>query len=239
MADINISTTQLPAQQVGVSEDVGQNLIKNADFSSFPTFVAAQTSQNRWNVGTAAGSTTDNTYYWGAGGIAASASCQFDTSTFHSGSASMRIDCLNTSGHMTVSNNPTSAIVSYDLTPIYGSAAYTFTGWIKTNNVATNAAFIDIREYSSALAQVGSTHTSTKFTGTNDWTQVTISFTSNASAVYANIILRNDVAGNISTAWFDDLSLTANSSPFGHVDITLGAIVQPGIQTINGPKIWS
>ena len=91
---------------------------------------------------------------------------------------------------------------------INSSTAYELSFWIKTNNVPTDAAFGQIVQYDSA-AVVGTTTTSTKYSGTNDWFKVTMSFTSDADAYFLRINLYYNVAGNVGQIWFDDIHLIA------------------------------
>jgi hypothetical protein len=91
--------------------------------------------------------------------------------------------------------------------PALPNTTYTLTGWIKTNNAASNAVYFDIVELNNAAAGQATNSTS-KLSGTNDWTQLTKTFTTTSATRYLLVICRNNVAGNISDAWFDDITLT-------------------------------
>jgi hypothetical protein len=73
--------------------------------------------------------------------------------------------------------------------------------------VVTNGAFIDVREYGSTFTLLA-TNTTNKLGGTDtSWRTLTITFTTNASTVFGAILLRNNIAGNTSDMWVDDITL--------------------------------
>jgi hypothetical protein len=191
------------------------NLIPNGNFENAPlSNIAVTTTPNVWINGTAAGSGASSAYGWATTALTANASAGFDAAQFHSGTYSMKLSTLNASGQMTVGTSTSAAPGAgqiYQLFVLSPNTKYTLTAWIRTNNVATNGAFIDVREYSSAVSNLATTSTN-KLTGTNGWTQVTSTFTTNASTAYATIFLRNNVTGNISDAWFDDITLIPSST---------------------------
>lgn len=198
------------------------NLVKNFDFEVAPTFVAAQTTGVRWIDGTAAGSASNATYKWAipSGGIAASANVMFDSTVVFSGSYSIKLSLLNTSGALTVAQtlNTSTPSASDFIYPVLPSTSYTLTARVRTNNSATNSAFVDARQFSNGLTTITTTSTN-KLSGTNDWTLVTATFTTNAAAAYVGILLRHNVPGNVSEAWFDDIYLAPTTNP-GRVVIT-------------------
>lgn len=182
------------------------NLIYNGNFEIAPPFTAATATATAWVDGTSAGSTAITAYGWAipSGAVSSTANVQFDTSVSHSGTTSLKLSTGDATGAITVTNYRT--VTANQLFYLDPSTSYTLTVWIKTNNVATNGTFIELRQYSSALATLVTT-TSTKLSGTNDWTQLTITVTTNASAAFGSLLIRNNVAGNISQAWFDDIIL--------------------------------
>lgn len=189
------------------------NILYNGDFEIKPATITAATRdiETRWVDGTVSGSSARSSYYgWGAvqAGLATSAEIGFDTTVFRSGTTSMRVSTLNATGAFTAGTpkNSISITVTYQGFPILPNTSYTISGYIKTNNVKTNGSFLDFRQYSSTPTLLVTTSTN-KLSGTNDWTLVTATVTTNASASLATVLLRNSVAGNISDAWFDDLTL--------------------------------
>ncbi len=58
MPDVNVSDL------ITLNEGAGQNLLRNPGFEVAPSFIAATTTNNRFIEGNAAGSTTNDTYYW-------------------------------------------------------------------------------------------------------------------------------------------------------------------------------
>ena len=197
------------------------NLVKNFDFEVVPTFTAAQNTAGTWITGVAGGSGTNATYKWAipSAAISAAASVRFDTTVSHNGNASIKLDVTDASGTVVVSNILNSAVGgtlgSINVLP---NTSYSFSAWVKTSTVGTNGVYMDVRQFNAAGSTITTT-SSNKLSGTNDWTQVTGSFTSNAAATNVCIILRNGVAGQASTAWFDDIYLAPTTNP-GRVVIT-------------------
>lgn len=194
------------------------SILYNGNFEIRPAYVADTNTANRWIDGTAAGSTAKSSYGWSApssgSGVGANGVIAFDTSQFRSGTASLRLSNLNASGAVTASSlkgaSPVTAGAS-ELFFMLPNTSYTLTGYIRTNNVPTNGAFIDIRQFSSTFTALTTTSTN-KLSGTDStWRPVTLTFTSNASVVFGCLFLRNNVAGNTCDAWFDDITLIPNA----------------------------
>lgn len=191
------------------------SVLYNGNFEVRPTTITADTNvANRWIDGTAGGSTARLALGWSApsagSGAGANATIGFDTTQFRSGVASIKLSNLNSSGAVTASSaktiNPTAAS-AFELFLLAPNTSYTLTGYIRTNNVVTNAAFIDVREFNSSYTAVV-TNSSTKLSGTDlTWRIVTVTFTSSATTIFGCVFLRNNVAGNTSDAWFDDITL--------------------------------
>lgn len=188
-----------------------ENLLTNGNFEYTPPFIAATTGVNRWIDGTATGSSATESPYglWTPSSFTASATAQFDTSVYRSGTASFKLSTLNATGvaNAGFGNNFSRQTKEKTMVPVLPSNSYTLTCWIKTNNVNTNAAYIDCLEYDGALTTVGTNNSTPKLSGTNDWTQLTSTFTTSATTRFIYVVLRNNVAGNISDAWFDDITL--------------------------------
>jgi hypothetical protein len=206
----NVAVTETPF----IRDDVGQNLIQNPGFENAPNFTAAQTAGPSYIDGTAGGSGSNTTFgAWAipGSGITAAAQVQFDNTVSHSGTYSIKLSTTNTSGTVNVSQGLSgSAPAAADIASAVPSRAYSYSVWVKTNNVATNAVWADVREFSGTLSQITTT-SSSKLSGTNDWTKLTINWTTNNNTRYIQVILRNNVAGNIGDASFDDNILTLNS----------------------------
>ena len=175
------------------------NIIQNGDFEDYPVSGAGTNTANRWIDNTAGGS-TNNVFNWAipTAAIAATATASYDTSVKRSGSASMKLDLADATGTVTVQygtrNSPPVTADKPFLIPLLPSTSYTLTAYIKTTNCATNAAFIDLREYSGTLSTVA-TNSSTKLSGTNDWTKVTLTFTTGSTTAFGSILLPAIVTG--------------------------------------------
>jgi hypothetical protein len=204
--DIKLTTTAPYRNRKSID-----NLVENGDFESVPTFTAATNTANRYIDGTAAGlNATEFPYRWFTPASFANATAQYDTSVELTGTASMKLSTTTTAGLASaiIGNNTSAANIKQTMIPVLPSTSYTVSGYCKTNNVAAAAAHIDTYEYDGA-GTLGATNTTNTLTGTNDWTLVTVTFTTASTARYLTLALRNHVAGNVSDAWFDDIKLTA------------------------------
>jgi len=189
--------------------------VYNGNFEVKPgTITAATNTANRWIDGTAAGSAAKLAFGWSApsagSGVGANGEMGFDTSVFRNGLASMKLSNLNSSGAVTASSlraaSPGTS-TAFELFLLKANTSYTLTGYIRTNNVPTNGAFIDLRQFSSSFATLATSSTN-KLSGTDtSWRKVTLTLTTNASAVFGCLFLRNNVAGNTCDAWFDSVEL--------------------------------
>lgn len=191
------------------------NNVKNFNFESVPFFVATQTTRANWIDGTSTGSTTNNVYSWALGGPADSVSAQYDTTNVRPGSfgsASLKISNTNATGRarairLNSTNYSTVTIQQAQqyLYPVLPNTSYTYTGWVKTNNVPTNGAYLWAVEIHGDGTS-GVANTSTKLTGTNDWQLLTLVFTTASNAAFVGLGFNNDVAGNVCDAWIDDIA---------------------------------
>ena len=121
-----------------------------------------------------------------------------------------KLKLSNTDGTGSSSVKNVSAVTLVELSknasPMIVSTKYRLSCKVKTTNAATDAVFLSMIQYDSAAVS-GTTITLTKVTGDTDETYYESIFTSDADATYAVFEYHNDVAGNISDAWFDDIKL--------------------------------
>lgn len=194
---------------------VNANMVKNGDFEYAPPFVAATTAAAKYIDGTTSGPSVNlNETAKMFGGWAlittnGSGSAQYDSTVSRSGTYSMKVSNTGTGGNSLVGQGTPTSFPNFpndELIRVNPSTQYILTAWVKTFNVVTNSVYVDVREYSSIGNNAVTTSTN-KLTGTNDWTQVTATFTTAATSYYARLFLRNSVSGNISDAWFDDIVL--------------------------------
>ncbi len=81
---------------------------------------------------------------------------------------------------------------------VYGNA------WIKTASLVNQQAYLQLEFLDSGWGSLGSLE-STKLSGTNDWTQVSLSGTIPTSTARAHLVLRLASSGTVSgNAYFDD-----------------------------------
>lgn len=189
----------------------------NFGFENHPTYVADTEVSGSWIDGTLLGN-SGTPYGWSAtvGGIGSGAA--FDTSVSHSGASSMRLSQASSNCAVLVStyriSPPTIGSLPTEAFVLLPNTEYIITGYIRTNNVATNGVFLDFVQFSAAAVLLATT-SSAKLSGTNsNWTQVQFIVTTSASAAYGGIILHHEVRGNISDVWFDDIAVEARPVVF-------------------------
>jgi hypothetical protein len=98
------------------------------------------------------------------------------------------------------------------LVPALPNTSYTLTGWIKTNNVTTNGAYMQLIQVNGNNLSTATVTSTALLTGTNDWTFVTATVTTGSGTRYIAPNLGLDVAGNVSDAWFDDIVITPTTN---------------------------
>lgn len=202
---------------------LNENLVFNGDFEDQPTTVAGTNTTSRWINGSAAGSSTDNSKGWAipASALGAQAEARFDPTVGYGGGGSMKLSTLDAAGTISVAQatNITSGNAQLeDLTQLKPNTAYTLMARVKTANVASNGCFIDVREFKEDKTS-STTNTSSKLSGTNDWTLITLNFTTGALTKRGCVILRLNVAGNVSDAWFDKIRIF-QTTPEARVRVT-------------------
>lgn len=196
---------------------VSGNLVYNGNFNIFPLNDNAPTTTSTVYIdGTATGALVAKGIHacnWAipaSGTAGTNFSAFFDGSTKFSGFASMRLQTTDSSSSIIVSNfiNNSPSRNNDPLVRVSPNTAYTLTVMCKTINAVANGAFIDFREYniSGGTTTTILTTSSTKLAGTNDWTQLTINVTTSATTTHLGILMRL-IAGQASTAWFDELSV--------------------------------
>lgn len=197
---------------------VGSNLILNGDFEIAPPNASntPTTTATKYIDGTVAGSILPDTGLifgaWSSVTTSLNASAAYDYSVSHSGTCSMRLSCLTTGVTVTAGQGRTTTFPNtFDIFPLLPNTSYTMTCWIKTNNAASLAGYVDFREYNGD-GSANITYSTAKLSGTNDWTQLTVTTTVSAAARWGRIFLRNNVVGNISDVWFDDIVLTPTTN---------------------------
>ncbi|MFA5871074.1 MAG: carbohydrate binding domain-containing protein [Candidatus Paceibacterota bacterium] len=146
----------------------------------------------------------------------ASTSAMIDNSVTYLGHKTLKISTLDTSGRgrITFGLDPSSS-VDYNVStvkkvgiPVKPSTTYKFSCLAKTNNAYTNSVYLSTRQISDTGVRVASEAISNRISGTNDWTLLTITFTTEATASYMALGFYDNVAGNIGSANFALMSAT-------------------------------
>ena len=102
------------------------------------------------------------------------------------------------------------------------NTTYTLTGWVKTDSVSGTGAWVWMEQQDSLGYISGTRWDSTQFTGTNDWTKVTYTFTTVSNALNMDVYINLNGSG---TAWFDDLTLVQGTpANIGNGDFELNPI---------------
>lgn len=143
---------------------------------------------------------------------AAGWSAEFDSAVTRTGAFTVKLSHTNTTGSnyaCTGTNIQATMSLSEQkyAIPIKGSTTYLLSCYVKTVDVVANGAFIQFCDWGANNARLDNT-ASTKLAGTNDWTLLTITITTNASATQMTWGFMLNVAGAVSSAWFDINSMT-------------------------------
>lgn len=195
---------------------ISGNTVFNSSFEFAPVTNVAQTVTN-WIDGTASGSASRTPYGWYGINQAGSGTIQFDNTTSHSGSLSLRLSNTTTASgtrlSMTNSGNYaglTSANIG-DLIPFFPGLNYTFGFWAKTNNLPAGGAAMQIKELSRTLSVLQTRSVSTP-SGTNNWANYSSTATSDPACAYLGILIFNSTTGNVCDLWIDDLYLALTTA---------------------------
>jgi len=151
----------------------------------------------------------DEKYGWYHQPTANNMSARFDTTVSKNGGKSLKLSTVDATGTGNVALEDmvgTYSEIRKHTPQLKPSTKYRFSADVKTYNVATNAVYITLFENSTGGA--GNTpHPTSKLSGTNDWTKLSVEFTTASNAENARILCCNDVAGNVGNAWFDNIQL--------------------------------
>ena len=164
---------------------------------------------------TTSGAIEDVKYGWYLLNVVSGASAEFDSAVTRTGRLTVKVSTTDASGRARASTSSSSGGTvpaigeQKNLIPCKPSTSYKISVYAKTNNVATNSVYLYIKSIKADLSIAGTTdQSSNKISGTNDWTLLTKTFTTASDIVWLRLELYNDVAGNISDAWFDVNSMT-------------------------------
>lgn len=150
-------------------------------------------------------------YKWYALYVAANSSSEFDTAVTRTGAKTLKMSATDTTGRalgLFEPNSVTLANCLKYLPRIKPSTQYTFSVYAKTTNVPANNTLCSLIQYDVA-AVVGTSSDTNTLSGTNDWTLLTKTFTSDADAFFLRLIWRAiNTAGNVCDTWLDVNSMT-------------------------------
>jgi len=161
---------------------------------------------------TTSGWIEDEKYGFYTGSITDAVSAEFDSSVTRTGRLTLKLSTTNTLGKIRASHSIQSGSTNTTYADLHRlidakpNTAYKLSCYVKTTNVAASSAFIYLAEY-NGITWVKDT-SSSKLTGTNDWTLLTASVTTGATTDKLKFVFFLNIAGNISDAWFDVNSMT-------------------------------
>jgi len=148
---------------------------------------------------------TNNKYYVIV--EASSVSAEFDTAEKRTGNKTLMFSNTDITGKGSVFTGGN----SLHSIRVKSNNYYSFSLYAKTNNVALNSVFLTIIEYSTIGGSSILSSSSNKISGTNDWTLLSKTLITSSKTNYLYLYFKNNVAGNISDAWFDINSMTITS----------------------------
>ena len=148
-------------------------------------------------------------YHWYANQVATAWSAEFDTAVTRTGTKTLKVSTTDTTGRPYINQDPAGLLknVLSHAARIKPSTQYVFSCYAKTTNVASGSVYIRCSQRNASNGQLTIVDTNA-LTGTNDWTLLTATFTSDATAVFCPFQLQNITAGNVSDAWFDVSGMT-------------------------------
>ncbi len=183
-------------------------------------------------------------YHYYAISIATAVSAEFDTAVTRTGTKTLKLSATDTTGAVytlnlggTAGASVAVALLQPHAIVIKPSTSYVFTVYAKTLNAVANSPYAQLVQFNSAGTR-GTITPTNKLSGTNDWTLLTASFTSDATATYMVILLGFYVAGAVMDTWFDVNSLTLTEvkprTVLTYPRTPVGGVYIPGAKSIEG-----
>jgi len=168
------------------------NLVLNGDFLNTPPFTAATTSSGRWIDGTAAGSTSNETWHWyiGKGGTTAA---QFDPSQGTGSSQAMKVRLLSNSSYAEIRGDANGYYQTRGIS-LQPNTRYRMSGYMKSENVTGDSN--DGQYMSFLISTAGGTSSSPSAASTSKvktnkgWTYYEVVFTTGATAAWGHVEIR-------------------------------------------------
>lgn len=148
-------------------------------------------------------------FHWYASQTATAWSAEFDTAVTRTGTKTLKVSTTDITGRISIipSDTETWPQKARYMPIIKPSTAYILNCWVKTTNVTASGVYLRSIQF-DVDGGLGTIALSSTLSGTNDWTLLTVSFTSDADAKYFWIEFRNFLAGNVSDSYFDVNSMT-------------------------------
>lgn len=227
----------------GTGADENKVVVTNTYSSANPTLYSSSVDSKGGvirNIDNATGDIAQTSFGWiesriykfWAREVSTSTSAEFDSAVTRTGRLTMKLSTLDASGTGQIKmfphiNPPTFTFFDKYGIDIKPSTTYKFSCYAKSNNLATNSGYISILTYTDTT---GTDNQTNKISGTNDWVQLTKTFTTGAGDTKALLQFFNAVAGNISDIWFDINSMTlqevSSLTPTNTIPETMGGIFQ-------------
>ncbi|MBD1371037.1 RHS repeat protein [Hazenella sp. IB182357] len=133
-----------------------------------------------------------------------------DASAKYSGTQSVKFTTSSTA----TTEGTLGYIGATQIIPVEPGTTYTFSGFIKTSNLTNAKAFFNVQQLLDESGTVNPSNQWTdnrfsKLTGTHDWTQRQVTFTTDEETTYVRVYLEVDHTSKTSSgsAWFDGIQL--------------------------------
>jgi hypothetical protein len=194
-------------------QPINKNLVFNNGFEYAPPFTAATNVISRYIDGTAAGSTTNDSFGWALAALTGSGSAMFDTSKKSSGSYSMKLSTTAVASEVNVYGmispaTPTGVKLG---TPVIPGISYTGSVYIESLAISGSAGSGAQMDFVERMAD--GTYVTSNIVSAGPTTQpmqkYTITFTPAAGTRYITpkLIVKGNNGANtlIMDAWFDDI----------------------------------
>lgn len=158
---------------------------------------------------TATGWIENEKYEWYTQQLATATSAEFDSAVKRTGKFTVKISATDATGKINFQNSDGVELVqlSNHAAPIKPSTKYIFNCYVKTTTVFGNVKFALVQYDGVSVPVAGTTTNTNLVTGTNDWTLLTATFTSDADAAYLWIKFATN-AGSTYDIWIDVNSMT-------------------------------
>ena len=151
----------------------------------------------------------DEKYGFYVAGVATAWSAEFDSAVTRTGKFTLLLSGTDATGRLNVYQSVTASLADGTKTGnvLKASTVYKMSIWTKGNGTLASSARMSFIQYDSAAVAGTSVVTPWLSSGSQDWTLLTLTFTSNDDAAYGRFIFQKNGAG-VESIWYDINSMT-------------------------------